>query len=53
MNMIPKRKMNKKQRKLADSKKRTTWSFRPTNRVVQSKKMYTRKRISRDEQQNE
>ena len=44
---IPKKKMNKKARKLLAAKSRKTWAFSPVTRTVDSKKIYNRKKISR------
>ena len=41
---IPKEKLSKKARKQLDSEQRTTWSFSPVTKKVDSKKLYNRKK---------
>ena len=41
--------MSKKARKLLDRQHRATWSFSPTTRKVESKKLYNRKKKERME----
>ncbi len=41
---IPRKKLSRKARKALDSERRVTWSFSPTTRKVESKKLYSRKR---------
>ena len=45
---IPKEKLGKKARKQFDSEQRTTWTFSPVTKKVESKKRYTRKRKAHD-----
>lgn len=45
---IPKEKLSKKARKQLDSEQRTTWSFPPVTKKVESKKLYSRKRKAHD-----
>ena len=45
---IPKEKLSKKARKQLDSGQRTTWSFSPVTKKVESKKLYNRKRKAHD-----
>ena len=45
---IPKEKLGKKARRELDRRGRAEWSFSPVNRVVESKKLYSRKKKSRD-----
>lgn len=45
---IPKEKLSKKARKQLDSEQRTTWSFSPVTKKVESKKLYSRKRKAHD-----
>ena len=42
--VIPREKLAKKARKALDAQRRATWSFSPTTRKVESKKIYNRKR---------
>ncbi|MBR1710907.1 MAG: hypothetical protein IJ719_19115 [Clostridia bacterium] len=44
---IPKEKMSKKQRQELAKSRRTTWEFSPVSKVIDNKKVYNRKRISR------
>lgn len=46
---IPREKLGKKARKALDSQRRTTWSFSPNTRKVESKKQYNRKTHEREE----
>jgi hypothetical protein len=53
MNMkqfVPRNKMSKRQRKKLDAEKRTLWQVNPTTKVVQSKKIYDRKKQPRKDQ---
>ncbi len=45
---IPKEKLGKKARKQLDSEQRTTWTFSPVTKKVESKKRYNRKRKAHD-----
>ena len=45
---IPKEKLCKKARKQLDSKQRSTWTFSPVTKKVESKKLYNRKRKAHD-----
>lgn len=45
---IPKEKLGKKARKRLDSEQRTTWTFSPVTKKVESKKLYNRKRKAHD-----
>ena len=45
---IPKEKLSKKARKQLDSEQRTTWTFSPVTKKVESKKLYNRKRKAHD-----
>ena len=45
--IVPKEKMSKKARKQMNAEKRTTWTFSPVTRKIDSKKIYNRKRIAR------
>ena len=42
--MISKAKLSKKARKKLNAEKRTTWTFSPVTRRVESKKIYNRKK---------
>ncbi len=46
-NFVSREKMSKKARKEAAKEKRIMWTMDPRDRVVESKKVYNRKRISR------
>ncbi len=50
--MISKAKLSKKARKKLNAEKRTTWTFSPVTRRVESKKIYNRKKISRTDQED-
>ena len=50
--LIPRDKLSKKARRKLDMEKRTIWVFAPTMRIVENKKLYNRKRISRTEGKN-
>ena len=50
--MISKAKLSKKARKNLNAEKRTTWTFSPVTRRVESKKIYNRKKISRTDQED-
>ena len=41
---IPRKKLSRKARKALDREQRVTWSFSPTTRKVESKKLYSRKK---------
>ncbi len=43
---ISRQKMSKKARKELDAKQRSTWSFSPVTKKVESKKLYNRKKKS-------
>ena len=45
---IPREKLGKKARKQLDSEQRTTWTFSPVTKKVESKKLYNRKRKAHD-----
>ena len=45
---IPKEKLGKKARKQLDTKQRSTWTFSPVTKKVESKKLYNRKRKAHD-----
>lgn len=45
---VPREKLGKKARKELDSRKRALWDVRPVTRRVESKKLYDRKKASRD-----
>ena len=45
---IPKEKLGKKARKQLDNEQRTTWTFSPVTKKVESKKLYNRKRKAHD-----
>lgn len=47
---IPREKLGKKARKRLDSLRRNVWDFSPVTRTVESKKVYNRKRKTRDVQ---
>ena len=49
---IPKEKLGKKARKQLDSEQRTTWTFSPVTKKVESKKLYNRKRRAHDRYDN-
>ncbi len=42
---IPREKMSKRDRNLLDKQKRITWGFTPTDRVVNSAKIYNRQKF--------
>ena len=44
---VPKEKMSKKAKKRLAAEKRRTWAFSPVTRKIDSKKVYSRKKISR------
>ena len=50
--IISKAKLSKKARKKLNAEKRTTWTFSPVTRRVESKKIYNRKKISRTNQED-
>lgn len=43
-------KLSKKEQRALNSKNRNLWSVNPVSRVVQSKKVYSRKRIPKAEE---
>ena len=45
---VPRDKMSKRQQKELDAQKRTVWNIKPTTKVVQSKKIYDRKKQPRN-----
>ena len=45
---IPKEKLSKKARKELDRQRRVTWEFSPVTKKVESKKLYKRRKRSRD-----
>ena len=45
---IPKEKMSKKARKELDRRRRVTWAFSPVTKMVDSRKIYSRKRKTRN-----
>ena len=45
---VPRDKMSKRQRKMLDAEKRTLWQVNPTTKVIQSKKVYDRKKQPRN-----
>ena len=45
---IPRDKLGKKARRQLDSEQRTTWTFSPVTKKVESKKLYNRKRKAHD-----
>ena len=46
--IIPREKLGKRARKALDSEARAVWGFRPVTRRVDSRKVYNRKRRTRD-----
>ena len=50
--IVSKAKLSKKARKKLNAEKRSTWSFSPVTRRVESKKIYNRKKISRTDQED-
>ena len=42
--LVPKAKLGKKARKELDRQRRVTWNFSPVTKIVDSKKIYSRKR---------
>ena len=44
---IPREKLSKKEKKRRAAAQRSTWSFSPATRKVESRKVYNRKKISR------
>lgn len=49
---VPREKMSKKAQKEENRKKRRTWEFSPVTRQVESRKIYNRKRKSREYQKD-
>lgn len=49
--MIPYDKMNKKQKREEDNKKRGRWEISPVSRVVPSKKRYSRKKKHKNQEE--
>ena len=45
---VPREKLGRKARKQLDSEQRTTWTFSPVTKKVESKKLYNRKRKAHD-----
>ena len=45
---IPKEKLSKKARRELDNEQRTTWTFSPVTKRVESKKLYNRKKKAHD-----
>ena len=45
---VPREKMGKKARRELDSRQRRTWQYSPVTRRVESRKLYNRKRLSRE-----
>ncbi len=45
---VPREKLGKKAHKQLDSEQRTTWTFSPVTKKVESKKLYNRKQKSHD-----
>ena len=45
---VPRDKMSKRARKKLDAQNRTTWGFNPTTKIVKNKKVYDRKKQSRN-----
>ena len=45
---VPKGKLSKKARKEMSRQRRTTWGFRPVTKIVESRKLYNRKKNARD-----
>ena len=45
---VPKEKLSKKAQKELNRQRRTMWDFSPVSRTVDSKKLYNRKRSTRD-----
>ena len=45
---VPRDKMSKSARKKLDAQNRTTWAFSPATKIVKSKKVYDRKKQSRN-----
>ena len=49
---VPKDKLSKKARKELNRQRRVTWDFSPVARTVESRKLYSRKRIARIRDEN-
>ena len=45
---VPRDKISKRRRKMLDAEKRTLWQVKPTTKVIQSKKVYDRKKQPRN-----
>ena len=45
---VPREKMSKRQRRKLDAERRTVWQVDPATKVVQSKKIYNRKKQPRN-----
>ena len=45
---VPREKMSRKARKELDRKRRVTWDFSPSTKIVASKKVYSRKKNAYD-----
>ena len=46
---VPKDKLSKKAQKELNRQRRTIWDFSPVSRIVDSKKLYSRKKKARDQ----
>ena len=49
---IPRARLSKKERRKRDAEKRVQWGFSPVTRTVKSKKLYDRKRLSRENERD-
>ena len=47
-NFVPREKLSRKARKELDSQKRVTWAIPPVTRKIDSKKLYNRKKSTRN-----
>ena len=45
---VPKGKLSKKAQKELNRQRRTMWGFRPATKIVESRKLYNRKKNARD-----
>ena len=45
---VPREKMSRKARKELDRKRRVTWAFSPVTKAVESKKIYSRRKKTRN-----
>ena len=50
---VPKDKMSKKAQKELNRQRRTMWDFNPVSRAVDSKKLYNRRKNTRDRYDND